>query len=74
MSKRTLSALLALNLFLLGGQLVRPSEAAAEAALFDCCQKSNDGPRFCCDQCCWFGEDCDKNEDCKATDEEAEAN
>jgi len=31
--------------------------------LLDCCQMAGD-EAFCCNQCCWFVDDCDVDADC----------
>jgi hypothetical protein len=75
MSKRILSVLLGLNLCLLGAQvLVNPATAVAQDEIivapgegqgYDCCKSSNGGEKFCCDQCCAGGENCDSDADCR---------
>ena len=72
MSKRIIAVLLGLNLCLLGAQtLVQPVQAQEEIIApgdgqgYDCCKSSNGGEKFCCDQCCAGGENCDTDADCR---------
>jgi len=68
MSRRIFFALVALNAGLLSANLLMaPPTAIGQApteSKFDCCASSNEGAKFCCDQCCRTAENCDASSDC----------
>ena len=59
---------LAANLLLFPLLLATPNEVKASgtsARLFDCCQESVEEEDFCCDNCCWFRDNCNSSGDCR---------
>lgn len=67
MKIRSWAALVAVNAMLLalnGALSVRDAYATEEGAR-DCCKQSVGGTGFCCDNCCWFTNDCNYSSECK---------
>ncbi len=59
--KLTIVGLIALNIFLATVIVMGPLGAQLlPTGLRDCCEG-----RVCCDNCCWFVEDCDSDVDCE---------
>lgn len=59
---------LAANLLLLPLLFATPGQVRASgagAALFDCCKESVEEEDFCCDNCCWFVDNCNSSGDCQ---------
>ena len=57
----------AANLLLLPLLLATPDEAQANGIGWpwgDCCQESTEEEDFCCDNCCWFTNECNSSADC----------
>ncbi|MDE2872784.1 MAG: hypothetical protein OXQ94_13975 [Gemmatimonadota bacterium] len=47
--------------------MATPDEAQANGIAWpwgDCCQESVEEEDFCCDNCCWFTNDCNGSADC----------
>ena len=58
------------NLLLLPFVLATPHKAQASAPDWlkgDCCQESVEEVQFCCDDCCWFKDNCNSSADCRPT-------
>ena len=54
------------NLLLLPLVGANPSEARASSAGWrDCCKESVEEEQLCCDNCCWFAENCNSSSDCR---------
>ena len=57
------------NLLLLPLVLASPSEARATASGWkDCCKESVEEEQFCCDNCCWFTDNCNSSSDCRGNE------
>ena len=57
------------NLLLLPLVPATPVETRASSSDWfrqDCCKESVEEKDFCCDNCCWFNENCNSSEDCRA--------
>ena len=68
MSRRVFFGLLLLNAGLLATNLLMSPPTATGQVVeskFDCCASSNEGAKFCCDQCCRSSENCDASSDCR---------
>jgi len=61
----------AANLLLLAALLATPTEVRADGTTFpwpwgDCCKESVEEMEICCDNCCWFTNNCNSSTDCGA--------
>ena len=62
------TAAFAANLLLLPLVLATPAEVRASSSGWlkeDCCKESVEEVDYCCDNCCWFNENCNSSSDCR---------
>jgi len=65
MNKKPVWWLMVLNLILGLVVVASPANAAADGQIIrDCCKRSTGGIEFCCNDCCWFTNDCVVSNDC----------
>lgn len=66
MRRTIVVGLVLLNGILFAALITPPAETQIiPLGLWDCCKELGNSPdRYCCHNCCWFIENCDRDEDC----------
>lgn len=64
--RKLLIALIVLNILLGLAQFIRPAGSQIIPLAFrDCCQPDGRGGSYCCEDCCFFLNDCSGQEECQ---------